>query len=329
MSVISVFAIISVVLLFIGFWVSLITDFDSYIGIIILFCGLILAGITYFAGIHNKEVINTETVEAESTKTETDNAVEELIDSFKGEDSVESQKDSEASEEAEGDNLLITIIAMPVIFSPVLLFMVSELIEDVINFISDLIEICFPKKNKETTTKEFVRETNENSEDNPFIKKIPTPKQKKGINIDKLAEKDSKIAYIVWAVKFLNDQGKESYTRKLKNYYIPEIMQAYEQYQKVKSFHVKEMTAEAKKHYEKIVDLSYKVANVEVKKAAGEIVMDMDCNADVCEDIYKRDGYSSMQEEIQKSHTAEKKKEQTLHAKTISKDTYVFWTSEE
>lgn len=329
MSVISVFIIISVVLLFIGFWVSLITDFDSYIGIIILFCGLILAVITYFAGIHNKEVINTETVEAESTKTETDNAVEELIDSFKGEDSVESQKDSEASEEAEEDNLLITIIAMLVIFSPVLLFMVSELIEDVINFISDLIEICFPKKNKETTTKEFVRETNENSEDNPFIKKIPTPKQKKGINIDKLAEKDSKIAYIVWAVKFLNDQGKESYTRKLKNYYIPEIMQAYEQYQKVKSFHVKEMTAEAKKHYEKIVDLSYKVANVEVKKAAGEIVMDMDCNADVCEDIYKRDGYSSMQEEIQKSHTAEKKKEQTLHAKTISKDTYVFWTSEE
>lgn len=302
MSVISVFAIISVVLLFIGFWVSLITDFDSYIGIIILFCGLILAGITYFAGIHNKEVINTETVEAESTKTETDNAVEELIDSFKGEDSVESQKDSEASEEAEGDNLLITIIAMLVIFSPVLLFMVSELIEDVINFISDLIEICFPKKNKETTTKEFVRETNENSEDNPFIKKIPTPKQKKGINIDKLAEKDSKIAYIVWAVKFLNDQGKESYTRKLKNYYIPEIMQAYEQYQKVKSFHVKEMTAEAKKHYEKIVDLSYKVANVEVKKAAGEIVMDMDCNADVCENIYKKDGYSSMQEEFEKNN---------------------------
>ena len=106
-------------------------------------------------------------------------------------------------------------------------------------------------------------------------------------------------------------------------------MQAYEQYQKVKNFHVKEMTAEAKKHYEKIVDLSYKVANVEVKKAAGEIVMDMDCNADVCEDIYKRDGYSSMQEEMQEPHTAEKKKEQTLHAKAISKDTYTFWTSEE
>lgn len=348
MSVISVFAIISVVLLFIGFWVSLITDFDSYIGIIILFCGLILAGITYFAGIHNKEVINTETevIETESTTTETDKAVENLITSFRGEDAVESEKSPEASEETEGDSLLRTIISsetseetegdnlftiiivMLVLFSPLLLFMVSDLIEDIIDCSSDFVGTCFLKKNKEITTKEFVRETNENSEDNPFIKKIPTPKQKKGINIDILAEKDSKIAYIVWAVKFLNDQGKESYTRKLESYYIPEIMQAYEQYQKVKNFHVKEMTAEAKKHYEKIVDLSYKVANVEVKKAAGEIVMDMDCNADVCEDIYKRDGYSSMQEEIvQESHTAEKKKEQTLHAKAISKDTYVFWTS--
>lgn len=348
MSTISVFAIISIVLLLIGFLVSLITDFDSYIGIIIFFCGLILAGITYFAGIHNKEVINTETevIETESTTTETDKAVENLITSFRGEDAVESEKSPEASEETEGDSLLRTIISsetseetegdnlftiiivMLVLFSPLLLFMVSDLIEDIIDCSSDFVGTCFLKKNKEITTKEFVRETNENSEDNPFIKKIPTPKQKKGINIDILAEKDSKIAYIVWAVKFLNDQGKESYTRKLESYYIPEIMQAYEQYQKVKNFHVKEMTAEAKKHYEKIVDLSYKVANVEVKKAAGEIVMDMDCNADVCEDIYKRDGYSSMQEEIvQESHTAEKKKEQTLHAKAISKDTYVFWTS--
>lgn len=334
MSVISVFAIISVVLLFIGFWVSLITDFDSYIGIIIFFCGLILAGITYFAGIYNKEVINTETevietVEAESTKTETDKAVEEPIASFRGEDAVESEKSPETSEETEGVGMGTIIIIMLIIFSPALLFILLGLIDCITDSTVDLIEICFSKKNKETKTEKFVRETNENSEDNPFIKKIPTPKQKKEINIDKLAEKDSKIAYIVWSVKFLNDQGKESYTRKLKNYYIPEIMQAYEQYQKVKSFHVKEMTAEAKKHYEKIVDLSYKVANVEVKKAAGEIVMDMDCNADVCEDIYKRDGYCSMQEEIQESHTAEKKKEQTLQAKTISKDTYVFWTSEE
>ena len=348
MSTILVFVgIISIVLLLIGFSVSLLTDFDSNIGLIIFFCGLILA-ITFLAGIHNEEVINTETevIETESTTTETDKAVENLITSFRGEDAVESEKSpeaseetegdsllrtiisSETSEETEGDNLFTTIIVMLVLFSPLLLFMVSDLIEDIIDCSSDFVGTCFLKKNKEITTKEFVRETNENSEDNPFIKKIPTPKQKKGINIDILAEKDSKIAYIVWAVKFLNDQGKESYTRKLESYYIPEIMQAYEQYQKVKNFHVKEMTAEAKKHYEKIVDLSYKVANVEVKKAAGEIVMDMDCNADVCEDIYKRDGYSSMQEEIvQESHTAEKKKEQTLHAKAISKDTYVFWTS--
>ena len=270
----------------------------------------------------------TKTTEVESTTTETD-VVKNLIASFKGEDSVENEKSSETSEETKGASIGITIIAMFVIFSPVLLFIGLDLIEDIIDCSSDFVGTCFLKKKKETTTEEFVREANENSEDNPFIKKIPTQKQKKGINIDKLAEKDSKIAYIVWAVKFLNDQGKESYTRKLESYYIPEIMQAYEQYQKVKSFHVKEMTAEAKKHYEKIVDLSYKVANVEVKKAAGEIVMDMDCNADVCEDIYKRDGYCSMQEEIQESHTAEKKKEQALHAKAISKDTYVFWTSEE
>lgn len=271
----------------------------------------------------------TKTVETESTNVETDKAVEELITSFRGEDAVESEKSSETSEGTKGASIGITIVVMLVLFSPLLLFIGLDLIEDIIDCSSDFVGTCFLKKKKETTTEEFVREANENSEDNPFIKKIPTPKQKKEINIDKLAEKDSKIAYIVWAVKFLNDQGKESYTRKLESYYIPEIMQAYKQYQKVKSFHVKEMTAEAKKHYEKIVDLSYKVANIEVKKAAGEIVMDMDCNADVCEDIYKRDGYSSMQEEMQEPHTAEKKKEQTLHAKAISKDTYTFLTSEE
>lgn len=266
----------------------------------------------------------TKTVETETTKVEIDKAVEELIALFNGEDSVEGEKSSETSEETERVGMGTIIIIMFIIFSPALLFIGLDLIEDIIDCSSDFVGTCFLKKKKETTTEEFVRETNENSEDNPFIKKIPTPKQKKVNDIDKLAEKDSKIAYIVWAVKFLNDQGKESYTRKLKNYYIPEIMQAYEQYQKVKSFHVKEMTAEAKKHYEKIVDLSYRVANVEIKKAAGEIVMDMDCNADVCEDIYKRDGYSSMQEEMQEPHTAEKKKEQTLHAKAIDKDLYIF-----
>lgn len=272
----------------------------------------------------------SKTIETETTKVETDKAVEELIASFKGEDSAEGEKSSETSEETEGVGMGTIIIIVLVVFSPALLFILLDLIDGITDFTVDLIEICFPKKKKETALESIIKETDE---DNPFIKKISTSKQKKEINIDKLAEKDSKIAYIVWAVKFLNDQGKENYTRKLESYYISEIMQAYEQYHKVKNFHVKEMTAEAKKHYEKIVDLSYKVANVEVKKAAGEIVMDMDCNADVCEDIYKRDGYCSMQEEIEKSnsekHMSEKKKEQTLHAKTISKDTYVFWTSEE
>ena len=299
----------------------------AFIGIILTL--LLCFGIAeYISSDTLTEPAATKTTEVESTTTETD-VVKNLIASFRGEDAVESEKDSETSEETKRASIGITIIAMLVIFSPVLLFIGLDLIDGITDSIVDLIEIGFSKKNKETKTEKFVRETNENSEDNPFIKKIPTPKQKKGINIDKLAEKDSKIAYIVWAVKFLNDQGKESYTRKLESYYIPEIMQAYEQYQKVKSFHVKEMTTEAKKHYEKIVDLSYKVANVEVKKAAGEIVMDMDCNADVCEDIYRRDGYCSMQEEIQESHTAEKKKEQTLHAKAINKDTYTFWKSEE
>lgn len=299
----------------------------AFIGIILTL--LLCFGIAeYISSDTLTEPAATKTTEVESTTTETD-VVKNLIASFRGEDAVESEKSPETSEETEGVGMGTIIIIMLIIFSPALLFILLGLIDCIIDSTVDLIEICFSKKNKETKTEKFVREANENSEDNPFIKKIPTPKQKKGINIDKLAEKDSKIAYIVWAVKFLNDQGKESYTRKLENYYIPEIMQAYEQYQKVKNFHVKEMTAEAKKHYEKIVDLSYRVANVEVKKAAGEIVMDMDCNADVCEDIYKRDGYSSMQEEMQEPHTAEKKKEQTLHAKAIGKDLYTFWTSEE
>ena len=194
----------------------------------------------------------TKTVETESTNVETDKAVEEPIDSFKGEDSVEGEKSSETSEETERVGMGTIIIIMLIIFSPALLFIGLDLIEDIIDCSSDFVGTCFLKKKKETTTEKFVRETNENSEDNPFIKKIPTPKQKKGIDIDKLAEKDSKIAYIVWAVKFLNDQGKENYTRKLESYYIPEIIQAYEQYHKVKNFHVKEMTAEAKSIMKKL-----------------------------------------------------------------------------
>lgn len=300
----------------------------AFIGIILTL--LLCFGIAeYISSDTLTEPAATKTTEVESTTTETD-VVKNLIASFRGEDSVEGEKSSETSEETEGIGMGTIIIIMLIIFSPALLFIGLDLIGDIID------GTCFLKKKKETPTEEFVREMEEHlkytfgtSRNVPPSKPIPTPKQKKEIDIDKLAEKDSKIAYIVWAVKFLNDQGKENYTRKLESYYIPEIIQAYDQYHKVKNFHVKEMTAEAKKHYEKIVDLSYRVANVEVKKAAGEIVMDMDCNADVCEDIYKRDGYSSMQEEMQEPHTAEKKKEQTLHAKAIGKDLYTFWTSEE
>ena len=323
-------AILAVILfiLFLCIILAGITNGDTtmaFVGFILtLLLGFGIAVYTSSDTVTKPEV--TKTVETETTKVEIDKAVEELIALFNGEDSVEGEKSSETSEETEGVGMGTIIIIMLIIFSPALLFIGLDLIEDIIDCSSDFVGTCFLKKKKETALESIIKETDE---DNPLIKKISTSKQKKEINIDKLAEKDSKIAYIVWAVNFLNDQEKENYTRKLESYYIPEIMQAYEQYQKVKSFHVKEMTAEAKKHYEKIVNLSYRVANVEVKKAAGEIVMDMDCNADVCEDIYKRDGYSSMQEEMQEPHTAEKKKEQTLHAKAISKDTYTFWTSEE
>lgn len=148
-----------------------------------------------------------------------------------------------------------------------------------------------------------------------------------------LAASDSKIEYILWAVNYLDENGKADNTRKLKNYYIPEILKAQAQFKKIKSFGMDEMTTEAKKHYKKIISLAYSVAKAEVKKAASEILMDMDCNADVCEDIYKKDGYSSMREEIEKNnsekHMSEKKKEKTFHARSIDRDTLIFWTKEE
>lgn len=148
-----------------------------------------------------------------------------------------------------------------------------------------------------------------------------------------LAASDSKVEYILWAVNYLDENGKADNTRKLKNYYIPEILKAQEQFKKIKSFGMDEMTTEAKKHYKKIISLAYSVAKAEVKKAASEILMDMDCNADVCEDIYKKDGYSSMREEIEKNnsekHMSEKKKEKTFHARSIDRDTLIFWTKEE
>ena len=190
----------------------------AFIGIILTL--LLCFGIAeYLSSNTLTEPAATKTTEVESATTETD-VVKNLIASFRGEDSVEGEKSSETSEETEGDSLLRTIISsetsketegdillraivvMLVLFSLVLLFIGLDLIEDIIDCSSDFVGTCFLKKKEEPTTEEFVREMEENSEDNPFIKKIPTPKQKKEIDIDKLAEKDSKIAYIVWAVNF-------------------------------------------------------------------------------------------------------------------------------
>lgn len=107
----------------------------------------------------------TKTVETETTKVEIDKAVEELIALFNGEDSVEGEKSSETSEETERVGMGTIIIIMLIIFSPALLFIGLDLIEDIIDCSSDFVGTCFLKKKKETTTEEFVRETNENSED--------------------------------------------------------------------------------------------------------------------------------------------------------------------
>ena len=64
----------------------------------------------------------TKTVETETTKVETDKAVEELIASFKGEDFVEGEKSSETSEETEGVGMGTIIIIVLVVFSPALFF---------------------------------------------------------------------------------------------------------------------------------------------------------------------------------------------------------------
>lgn len=143
MSVISVFAIISVVLLFIGFWVSLITDFDSYIGIIILFCGLILAGITYFAGIHNKEVINTETEVIETESTE----------------SIITEDDSETVVNETKDFVVVLVVIVSlfmavIVLTPIILCIVeSGFLDDVVYDIKEPIRAFKEKKQLKTETK--------------------------------------------------------------------------------------------------------------------------------------------------------------------------------
>lgn len=307
MSTILVFVgVISIVLLLIGFSVSLLTDFDSNIGLIIFFCGLILA-ITFLAGIHNEEVINTETESTESIITEDDSETE-----------VNETEDNVAEDDPEKEKTNISPFIIAYIISLAIFAIILDAYESVGK----------SKEKKRLKTEAKPEQDEESSSD--ISKEVFANTEKMLKNI---ASSDSKVEYILWAVNYLDENGKADNTRKLKNYYIPEILKAQAQFKKIKSFGMDEMTTEAKKHYKKIISLAYSVAKAEVKKAASEILMDMDCNADVCEDIYKKDGYSSMREEVEKNnfekHMSEKKKEKTFHARSIDRDTLIFWTKEE
>ncbi|RHP33034.1 hypothetical protein DWZ61_05005 [Clostridium sp. AF34-10BH] len=271
-------------------------------------------------------IADTEDKAQNDSVTVCEEVVSESIEKEPAETVVDETEDTITEEDSETEErfVIVAIVCLFVIFvlEPIILIVESGFFEDVTYDIKESVRKFKEKKQLKTETKTEQKEKTSSD----TSKEVFTNTEKM---LKNMASSDSKVEYILWAVNYLDQNGKADNTRKLKNYYIPEILKAQAQFKKIKDYGMDEMTTEAKKHYKKIISLAYSVAKAEVKKAASEILMDMDCNADVCENIYKKDGYSSMQEEIQKSHTAEKKKEQTLHAKTISKDTYVFWTSEE
>ena len=145
---------------------------------------------------------------------------------------------------------------------------------------------------KEETVEEVKKEKSEE-----VTKETEKEDKEDNITLKKLATKNSEIKYILWAVEFLDENGMENNIRQLKSYYVSEILKAYAQYKKVKVYGVEEMTKEAKNHYKKIVLIAYNVAQAEVKKAAEKLVLDMDCDAEVCECIYERDGYAPISDE--------------------------------
>ena len=145
---------------------------------------------------------------------------------------------------------------------------------------------------KEETIEETGKEKSEE-----VTKETEKEDKEDDITLEKLATKNSEIKYILWAVEFLDENGMENNIRQLKSYYVSEILKAYAQYKKVKVYGVEEMTKEAKNHYKKIVLIAYNVAQAEVKKAAEKLVLDMDCDAEVCECIYERDGYAPISDE--------------------------------
>lgn len=325
-STILVFALISGVLLLVGFIALLFTDFENPISFFIFIFGCAIALV--IAGVNAKEHIDTkaEVIEIESTESYTEDlfdlnvfktnteskiAIEEEFPEKVDSNTETTEVVTETAETivnetedaiTEEDSELKTSFIVISIIGSCFLLVVLAAEEGIVYDIKESIKKSKEKKRLKTKAKtEQKKEASSNTSKEVFAN---TEKMLKNI-----ASSDSKVEYILWAVNYLDENGKADNTRKLKNYYIPEILKAQAQFKKIKSFGMDEMTTEAKKHYKKIISLAYSVAKAEVKKAASEILMDMDCNANVCEDIYKKDGYSSMREEIQESHTMKKKEE--------------------
>lgn len=316
-STILVFALISAVLLLVGYATLLFTDFENPIGFFILAFGFLIALV--MVGINTKEQIYTESevIETESTESYTEDlfdlnvfktnteskvAIEEEFPEKVDSNTETTEVVTETAETivnetedtiTEEDSKLKTLFIVIFIIGSCFLLAVLADEEDIVYDIKESIRRSKEKKRLKTEAK--TEQDEEASSDTSKEVFANTDKMLKNI-----ASSDSNVEYILWAVNYLDENGKADNTRKLKNYYIPEILKAQAQFKKIKSFGMDEMTTEAKKHYKKIISLAYNVAKAEVKKAASEILMDMDCNADVCEDIYKKDGYSSMQEEFKK-----------------------------
>lgn len=294
MSIIEIIWIILIILVFIGVFFALFLDKDALCMSILCFAtvgAIIMIPISIIADTEDKVQNDSVTVCEE--------VVSESIEKEPAETVVDETEDTITEEDSETEErfVIVAIVCLFVIFvlEPIILIVESGFFEDVTYDIKESVRKFKEKKQLKTETKTEQKEKTSSD----TSKEVFTNTEKM---LKNMASSDSKVKYILWAVNYLDQNGKADNTRKLKNYYIPEILKAYEQFKKIKDYGMDEMTTEAKKHYKKIISLAYSVAKAEVKKAASEILMDMDCNADVCEDIYKKDGYSSMQEEFEKNN---------------------------
>lgn len=294
MSVIEIIWIILIILVFIGVFFALFLDKDALCMSILCFAtvgAIIMIPISIIADTEDKAQNDSVTVCEE--------VVSESIEKEPAETVVDETEDTITEEDSETEErfVIVAIVCLFVIFvlEPIILIVESGFFEDVTYDIKESVRKFKEKKQLKTETKTEQKEKTSSD----TSKEVFTNTEKM---LKNMASSDSKVKYILWAVNYLDQNGKADNTRKLKNYYIPEILKAWEQFKKIKDYGMDEMTTEAKKHYKKIISLAYSVAKAEVKKAASEILMDMDCNADVCEDIYKKDGYSSMQEEFEKNN---------------------------